>query len=116
MENEGSPIADGASLSNLSCANAAHGNGVSFTGGYHSLSLAIHTAVGPDGSPIGPDQVRFYTHELSSLLKRHLEFRGRALQRQHGSSGSLSTAFVDQFSKHGYLLCERSRRRIACTE
>src|SRR5262249_38880818 len=112
MENEGSPIADGASLSNLSCADAAQSNGISVTGADDSLSLAIHTAVGPDGSPIGPHKVRFNAHQLSSLFKRYLDSRRRALQRQHGSCGSLSTAFVDQFSKHGYLLCERSARSV----
>src|SRR5437870_29287 len=77
----------------------------------NSLSLAVHTTIGPDGSPIGPNEVRFDAHQLSSLLKRHLDSRRRALHRQHGSCGSLSTAFVDQFSKHGCLLCERSRSR-----
>src|SRR5262245_45232873 len=109
MENEGSPIADGASLSNFSRAEAPQANGITITGPNDSLSLAIHTAVGPDGSPIGPHKVRFNANQFSSLLKRHLDSRLRALQRQHGSCGSLSTAFVDQFSKHGYLLCERSR-------
>src|SRR5437867_5411506 len=97
MENDAAPIADGASLSKFSRADAPQRNGISFTGGYHSLSLAIHATIGPDGSLIGPNEVRFDAHQLSSFLKRHLDSSRRALHRQLSSCGYISTAFVVQF-------------------
>ncbi|PYS08828.1 MAG: hypothetical protein DMG15_25700 [Acidobacteria bacterium] len=98
MVDDASPVTHGSSLSKSPTADTAYRDGVAFTRRYHSLSLSIHTAVGPDGGPIRPNKVRVNADEFSGVLERHLDPGLIALQRQHRSCGSLSTAFVDELS------------------